>query len=55
MIFTGALITKVDAGGILNDPEGITLAPTKIFTPPIPVATTSSSSTEPPAHSSANL
>jgi len=26
---TGALITKVDAGGILNDPEGITLGPDK--------------------------
>jgi len=26
---TGALITKVDAGGILNDPEGITVGPDK--------------------------
>jgi hypothetical protein len=49
---TFALITIVNAGGILMILRELPSAPTEIFTSPMPVATTSSSSTEPPALSS---
>jgi DNA-binding beta-propeller fold protein YncE len=52
-LFVVALSTVTEPGSV--ELTELPSAPTKIFTSPMPVATTSSSSTEPPALSLANL